>query len=118
MRYEIKAGENTAKAIRRIVRKQVEQATDRVISSKRDPDSAIHDARVCFKKIRAALKLARHQLGRTYAAENRYYRDLGRKLSAVRNNAAVMESVDKLKQHFAGTVSAKIFNDLRRPFAR
>jgi CHAD domain-containing protein len=118
MSYHIKVDENTTRALRRIVRKQIERAIDEARSSKHNSDSAIHNARVCFKKIRAALKLARYQLGPGYARENRRYRDLGRKLSAVRNNVAVMESIDKLKQHFADSVSPKLFSDLRRPFAR
>jgi CHAD domain-containing protein len=42
-----------------------------------------------------------------FQKENVFYRDLGRRLSSVRNNVAMIESLAKLKKRFGGQLSAR-----------
>jgi len=56
----------------------------------------VHEARKAFKKARAIARLVRTSLGPAWRAENRFWRDLGRALSAERDAQAVLESFDAL----------------------
>jgi CHAD domain-containing protein len=62
-----------------------------------DLDEAVHSARTCCKKLRAVLRLVQNDLGkRIYRRENVCYRDVGRRLSAVRHSAVRLKTLDKL----------------------
>ncbi len=102
-----------------MVFEQIDKALDHLRPTVRNKDEAIHDARVCIKKTRALLRLARHLLGnKVYKSENTAYRDAGRKLSKVRDSAALVEIVDKLTEHFADQLSTNAFADVRGPLLR
>jgi hypothetical protein len=59
----------------------------------------------------------RGQLGDTFQQENIFHRDLGRKLSAVRNNAAMLEAFAKLKERYGNQLAPEALTGQRRPFA-
>lgn len=61
-----------------------------------DRTEGIHDARKAFKKARAIARLVRRSLGPAWRAEDRFWRDLGRALSAERDAQAVLEAFDAL----------------------
>src|SRR5262249_7647936 len=67
------------------------------------------------KKIRAILRLIRNSLGKTYKVEDTTYRDVGRKLSKVRDSAAMLESIDRLLEHFGDQLAADAFDSIRTP---
>ncbi|HEX5043107.1 MAG TPA: CHAD domain-containing protein [Candidatus Polarisedimenticolaceae bacterium] len=56
----------------------------------------VHEARKAFKKGRAIARLVRASLGPAWRAEDRFWRDLGRALSAERDAQAVLEAFDAL----------------------
>ena len=59
------------------------------------PDEAVHQARKCFKRSRAAIRLAREELGsEAFRRENERYRDLGRELSGVRDADVLIATLD------------------------
>src|SRR5262245_56765664 len=102
MGYQLETGEGLSGDIRRIVLEQIDDALNNLNSTVKDKDEAIHDARVCVKRIRAVLRLIRYSLGKhVYVEENKAYRDSARLLSKVRDGAAMIEIVDKLTEHFS-----------------
>lgn len=103
MSYRLEAGEPVADGIRRIINEQIDQALESLTEqTETDPDEAIHDARKRFKKVRAVLRLVRDEIGEdVYQSQNVYYRDLGRMLSAVRDSAVMVETVEDLREHYA-----------------
>ncbi len=116
MAYHFKNDEAVPDGVRRIAVEQIDKALDSLKPAARDTDNAIHDARVCIKKIRALLRLSRGELGKKiYTTENARFRDAGRKLSEVRDTAAVIEVIDKLTQHFSEQLSSGAFRGLRKP---
>jgi len=116
MGYRFRDGEAFPDGVRRIAFEQIDKALDRLRPTVRNKDEAIHDARVCIKKTRALLRLVRDLLGdEIYEAENTAYRDAGRKLSAVRDSAAMIEIIDKLTERFSEQLSADAFGRLRGP---
>src|SRR6266705_2871971 len=100
MGYKLKEHESLSKGLNRIVLEQIDKAMDLLNPRVRNKDEAIHDARVCIKKIRAVLRLIQDSLGdETYQAEDTAYRDAARALSKVRDSAAMLEIFDKLIEH-------------------
>jgi hypothetical protein len=61
-----------------------------------DRAEGVHDARKAFKKARAVARLVRGALGSSWRAQDHFWRDLGRALSAERDAQAVVEAFDAL----------------------
>lgn len=101
MTYRFRPGEPVAEGVRRIVVEEIDQAILDVRGECGDLDKGVHEARKRFKKIRAALRLVRRQLGEEiFERENRFFRDAGRSLSAARDAGAMVETFDKLAARF------------------
>lgn len=119
MGYQLEAGEGLATDLRRIVLEQIDKALINLSPTVEDKDKAIHDARVCVKRIRAVLRLTRYSLGKhVYVEENKAYRDAARLLSKVRDGAAMIEIVDKLTERFSDHLSKDAFDSLRAQLLR
>jgi len=104
MAFQLKAKESVSDGIRRNVRRQIEKALKR-LNAESEPhqrdaskdEAAPKDVRKCFKKVRAALRLVREDLGdEVYRDENWYFRDAGRLLREVRDAEVLVEAVDQL----------------------
>jgi len=97
VRYHFKSHEKVSHGVKRMAIEQIDEALDRLGTSGQDVDAAIHDSRVCFKKIRALLRLVHREIGNSvFKEENVLFRDAGRRLSAVRDSVVVVETFDKL----------------------
>ncbi len=97
MGFRLKDAESVPEEIRRITLDQIDRATDQLQPKTRNKQKAIHDARVCFKRIRAVLRLIYGEIGPDiYKFENRAYRDAGRQLSAARDTAVVADTLEEL----------------------
>ena len=115
MSFRFRAGESVGKGVKRLVRREVRKALDRLTGADlASPAEVVHDARKRFKKVRAVLRLVRDELGsKVYRRENACYRDAGRPLTEVRDAAALVETVDDVAEHFAAEVSLEPFLQLR-----
>jgi CHAD domain-containing protein len=87
--------------VRAFVRGQldsVSQALDRA------DERSVHEARKAFKRVRAAVRLSRDELGDDVRRrENAAFRDAGRELSGARDAQVLVETLDKLDaEGFAG----------------
>jgi len=103
--------------VRRITLEQLDKAVEKTQPKVNNQDEAIHDARVSFKKLRALLRLARVQNNDdVYTQENACYRDAGRRLSEVRDVAAMIAAFDKLIERHADQLAPDAFAELRKPF--
>ena len=101
--YQLKHEESAADGLRRVVRGRAAKASKRLRDADADGDLAdsIHGARKDLKKIRAALRLIRAELGeKRFRAENRRYRDAGRLLSASRDAEVKLETLEALEDRF------------------
>lgn len=112
MGYRLERSETPHQGLRRIVRDQV-HAARKSLDHPDDPHEAIHDARKCFKKIRAALRLARGPLKKIYKQENACYRDLGQKLSRLRDAEAMIETIDRLAEDYGDQAQPRVFENVR-----
>lgn len=116
MSYTLKPEESLSMGIKRIILEQIAQA----IESLEDPpegdrDEGVHDARKRFKKIRAALRLVRDEIGEeVYKRENVCYRDAGRRLSAARDSYVQIETLDDLRSYFSDELAEDAFEEVRQ----
>jgi CHAD domain-containing protein len=113
--YRLKASESVAEGIKRIVVEELDSATEQLSNthgSKRD--EAIHEARKSVKKIRGALRLVRFELGATYRKENRRLGDLGRKLSELRDAAAIIETFDNVVERHIDSLQKNPLSSIRQ----
>ncbi|MBP2295266.1 CHAD domain-containing protein [Azospirillum rugosum] len=114
MGYCIRRDEPVADGIRRIALEQIDKAVRSLAEPEEGRHKGVHEARKACKKLRALLRLARGALGaEAYRRENLFVRDAQRELSAVRDTAAIIESLDKLTAHFADQLDGQAFARLR-----
>ncbi len=98
MRYRLRLDEPVAEGIRRIGVGQIDRAARQLTA--KDRDTGIHEARKCFKRIRALLDMSRPALKpKLYKRENRRFRDLGRALAGARDIHVMRQTLDKLAAH-------------------
>src|SRR5436190_20379458 len=98
MSFELKPDESLGKGLRRIVRGQLENGLEELTGARPEPrDEALHEARKCFKKVRAMLRLVRPKIGtKMYRGENLCIRDAARPLTEVRDAKILIETLDSL----------------------
>jgi CHAD domain-containing protein len=116
MAFELKRDESLRKGIRRIARKQMENALECLTEQRNGPqDEAVHEARKCFKKVRALLRLVRPMIGeKRYRTENTCFRDAGRPLTEVRDAKVLIQTLDKLAEHFKEHLAGRSFGHARQ----
>lgn len=89
-------GESLPEAVRRVAAEALGRAAG-ILESHDDPDLAVHEARKSLKEARAILRLARPGLGEDrFHEERRRLRDLGRELSAVRDDRVLGDTLRAL----------------------
>jgi len=122
MAFELKLHESVSDGITRNVRSQIEKALGYLgakskLDAKRKPErrdkpekEAVPEIRKCFKRVRAALRLVREDLGDDlYREENFCFRDAARPLTQVRDAEVLVETADKLAQQFPGAIEPGAF---------
>lgn len=111
MSYEFKSDEPVADGVRRIVREEVSSAAEKVKATKVDErDLAIHEIRKGVKRVRGLLKLMRPVLGDAYEQEATAWRDIGKRLSALRDAGAMMGAFDELR----ASCPPRLYTPIRR----
>ncbi|MDP9188841.1 MAG: CHAD domain-containing protein, partial [Actinomycetota bacterium] len=115
--YRLLEGEPAGAGIRRIVLARVDDALAELRGeTASSPAEAVHEARKDVKKVRAALRLVRGELGdEVHRRENTHYRDVGRMLSEMRDAEVRVESLDALIERFDAALEGR-FARLREAF--
>lgn len=96
MTWRIEPGEELRGAFRRVALEEIARIRAGLAGTEIDRDTAIHQARQGFKRMRALMRLAKPGLGQAFAAENERWRDAGRLLSGSRDIAVLHQTYDKL----------------------
>ena len=116
MAFELKKKESVSDGITRTVRRQIEKALKHLRANGKlrqrgaSEDDPVREVRKCFKRVRAALRLVREELGDdVYREENWCFRDAARPLTEVRDAEVLVEIVDKLTQQFADAIGSGAF---------
>jgi len=118
MAFYFKPDEAAEEGVRRLVLEQIEKGIEEVADLDLDRAEAVHQVRKRCKKVRAILRLARAAIGdEVYGAENVWFRDTARELSATRDTAAALESFDALMAAFDGAADLAPFAPIRAAMA-
>ena len=122
MSYRFQEHETVPDGVKRIALEQIDKALELTTAGSKageNLDKAIHDTRVSCKKLRGLLRLVRFELDdETFKTENVYCRDANRRLSSVRDTAALVETVDKLIERFADQLAEPAFQTMRKSLTR
>ncbi|HEV3119690.1 MAG TPA: CHAD domain-containing protein [Gemmataceae bacterium] len=113
MAFQLKPAESVGKGVKRIVRKQLDNALEELGAPNRD--EVVHEIRKRFKRVRAVLRLVRDGLGDdVYRRENACFRDAARPLTEVRDAMVLVEALDKLAEAAAGHKGAAALPRVRQ----
>ncbi len=113
MAYVFEVQETVPQGVNRVVLEQIDGAINDLTSDAIDPHEGVHEARKRFKMIRAVLRLIRDELGEAYTKEGVEFRQFGKKLSAIRDAEAMIETFDKLQADVTGRLDAETFAVVR-----
>jgi CHAD domain-containing protein len=114
MAYRFKAKESVPEGIRRIVREEIDSATNQLTNGKGPKrDEAIHEARKCIKKIRGAVRLMQPELGQTYRRVNGLLAETGRHLSEIRDAEAIIEVFDGVVEKYRDQLKPEAVRAIR-----
>ena len=113
MPYRLKPSEPVPDGIKRVVLEEIEAAQDQLSRHSKNRDEAIHEARKSVKKIRGAIRLVEPELGAIYREENRRLGELGRKLSELRDAAAVIETFDAVVAEYRDSLQENALRSVR-----
>jgi len=117
MAYSFKPSDRSVRdGVIRIARDQIDTGIAETADDALSPADRIHQARKRCKKLRGLIRLVRPAFP-DYAAENAAFRDAARRLSDIRDAAALVEICDALKDHFGDQLAERAFAGIRGHFA-
>lgn len=97
MTYHIELEAPLDRQLALVAADQAGKARHALLGGVDDRDEAIHEARKRFKKLRALYRLVRPCASDFYETENARLRDAARSLSVVRDAAALVETIDRMR---------------------
>lgn len=98
MSYELNVDETLGESLKRVFRKQIENAEAIVRGEKETEGTPVHEVRKHLKKARAALRLVRGEIGRgLFRQQDHCLRDAGRLVSEVRDAEVRLQTVRELQ---------------------
>lgn len=119
MAYRLEAHENVSTGTRRVLLERVHEAQDDLTNPKKDRNKGVHDARKNFKRLRAALRLIRGEIGEeAYQRENAQFRDAARLIASARDSWVMVESLDKLVAEYQEYLAPNAFAGVRVTLVR
>ena len=99
--FELLADETVDAGIKRILQGVLAESEQLLAEPGDDRDTAVHNARKNCKRLRAVLRLVRDSIGEErYKQENIAIRDASRRLAPMRDTAVLIETLDRLTDHF------------------
>ncbi len=115
MAYRLEANEEISAGIRRVLRERINEVVDDLTNPIKDRDKGVHNARKNFKRLRAALRLIRGEVGEGgYQRENVRFRDAARRLASARDSWVMVEALDKLVADYAHLLAPNAFAGVRQ----
>ncbi|MEN3792260.1 CHAD domain-containing protein [Fulvimarina sp. MAC3] len=113
MSYAIDPAKHLGAEVQRIAEEQIGKAQESLRETSDEPHEAIHDARKRMKKLRGLIRLIRPELEEFYQTQNALFRDTAKRLSGMRDKAALVEAMDKLEERFADELVTDAFEPVK-----
>lgn len=98
--YKFLPDESVEDGIKRIALGLTEKALSDIDDTEMNVHETVHEARKRCKEIRGLIRITRPSFEETYKFENAWYRDTAKELSYVRDSQSIIESFDKLIDHY------------------
>jgi len=98
MAYRLLKSESISASLRRIVAEELQAGFRQLTRKRPDTATAVHEVRKSIKKVRAALRLVRDQLGPYYSTENARLREISRRLAEARDAEAMLQTLSDLEE--------------------
>lgn len=117
MAWRFEPGEELRDAFRRVATEEIAKVRAGLSAPHPDLETAIHEARQGFKRLRALVRLAKPQLGSDFTVENRRWRDASRLLSGSRDTTVLLQTFDKVTAKCDGKLPASKSRKLRARIA-
>lgn len=115
MAYELLKEETIDEGVRRILSEEILAAIETLENTGANKDVAIHSVRKRIKKIRAVLRLIRHQVDdKVFKQENIRYRNLGHMLSHLRDATVLINTLNKLRQTYRKEIPYLAFRKAKK----
>jgi CHAD domain-containing protein len=98
MSYQLQDNETLGESLRRVCGKQIEAAIAVASGAREADDTPVHETRKHLKKARAALRLARKEIGRgLFKRQDHCLRDVARLISEIRDAEVRLQTVRELQ---------------------
>lgn len=105
MVYQLEKDESVSDGISRLILEEVKNINNHLTNLTVDHHIGVHEARKSCKKVRAALRIVRDEIGNNlFEQENIRYRDIARKLALVRDSWVKIEVLDRLTSEMTKTL--------------
>jgi CHAD domain-containing protein len=115
MAYELNREEPVAAGIDRIIREELAAAIRALENPGDNQEETIHSVRKRIKKIRAVFRLVRSDLDEeVFRQENIRYRNIGNRLSHLRDATVMIKTLDKLKETHPEGLPDQTFGEIRQ----
>jgi len=120
MAFELRPKEPVGPGVMRNVKAQLEKVLKHAATN--DPGTpeyeTIGEIRKCFKRVRAALRMTREELGtELYREENLGFRDAARPLTQVRDAGILVETANNLRPELVKAIGPGAFTKMRAALA-
>jgi CHAD domain-containing protein len=119
--YQIREEESSDTAVKRVIWEEIEGSiallADPAVSQEESAslETAVHEARKSIKRVRAALRLVRVDIGEAvFGRENTCFRDIARQLAPVRDSAVMVETLDLVRVQYEARLTADSFEIVRQ----
>ncbi len=115
MPYRLEADETISMGMRRLLFERVQQIMVDLTDHPKGRDKGVHDARKNCKRVRAAYRLIRDEIGNElYRQENIRFRDTARLLAGARDSWVMIRTLDKLVASHIDQLHAHAFSGIRQ----
>src|SRR5262245_45202422 len=118
MSFQLRQGESVPRGLRRLARKQLRSARDRLREATPPSDEAIHEARRSVKKVRAIVNLLDADKGRGLDQARKRLRSINRTLSKLRDADAMRETLTNLRKRNRAVLNEHTVARLRRQLSQ
>jgi CHAD domain-containing protein len=115
MPYRLEANETIAAGMHRLLIECVNQIIDDLTNPETERDTGVHEARKNCKRVRAAYRLIRDEIGDDlYRQENIRFRDTARLLAGARDSWVLIGTLDSLVTDHADPLNSQAFEGVRQ----
>lgn len=115
MTYAWVLDESVPNGVKRLLQEQIETAITYLKDEETDRDIAVHEARKCFKRIRAIFRLIRGKINKdTFQDKNTLYRDLGQELAPVRDAYVMVETLKTIHSQLDDSRTKRVATAIRK----